>query len=134
MFAVACASGVAVAVTSSEPALVVPPEPLPTNARVLPFDPRVGLEDRDRDRAAGAAAGRGVRVCRTRSPRSVTAPEPTCAPPMPASVEAPDVTSAFATPNATAIAPIVTMSAVAVAVFAEFAAADAPVPFVTWPR
>ena len=102
MFAVACASGVALAVTFSEPALVVPPEPLPTNARVLPFTRASGwrivivMAPPEPPPAEACAVSNDVA-------EMVTAPEPTCAPPMPASVEAPDVTSAFATPNAMAI-------------------------------
>ena len=97
MFAVAWASGVAVAVTVSEPALVVPPEPLPTNARVLPFDRASGwrivivIAPPEPPPAEAVAWSNDVA-------ETVTAPEPTWAPPMPASVEAAEVISASATP------------------------------------
>ena len=128
--AVAIATGVAIAVTFSEPAFVVRP---PRNARVEPFTAADGIRivmlTTPPEPPPASAVAWSFEVAEI-----VTAPLPTIAPPMPASVEAAASITAEATASETAISPAEKIAASASALFAETAVAVAPVPLVTPPR
>ena len=85
MSAVAIASGVAVAVMVSAPASTV--LPFPTNARVVPMTCASGLR-MVMLRIATAPPPAVDVASSSEVAETVTVPEPTCAPPMPASVVA----------------------------------------------